>query len=88
MTKATKDAVGRRTDAIAKDPAHIRREVEAILSHPTCTVSEFRQKIFPGSKNSAYAAIQRGEIQVVRCGRSIRVVTAPWRRIYVEGAPK
>jgi hypothetical protein len=51
-------------------------EIAAILSQPTCSVEECR-KVVPGSKNSTYDAIRRGEIPSVRFGKRIRVLTAP-----------
>jgi hypothetical protein len=51
----------------------------AVLARPTCSVEEFRTEIFPCSKNSAYEAIRRGEIAHVKVGKTIRIVTAPWR---------
>jgi hypothetical protein len=58
----------------------------AVLSRPTCSVEEFRTHVFPCSKNAAYEAIRRGEIAHVRLGKSIRVVTAPWRKKLGFGA--
>lgn len=49
-----------------------------ILARPTCSVEEWRA-IIGLSKNPAYAAIARGEIEYVRVGGKIRIVTAPWR---------
>jgi hypothetical protein len=63
-----------------KDPDEIRQEIEATLAHPTVSVPIFRTKIVPSSKNSIYSAIRRGEIEVVRVGGRIQIVTAPWRR--------
>jgi hypothetical protein len=55
-------------------------EVIRILQLPTCTVEEWRTLLFPLSKNSAYSAIERGEVESIRIGGRIRIVTAPWRR--------
>lgn len=55
-------------------------EVKRILESPTCTVAEWRKHLFPISRNSAYLAISRGEVQTVRVGNKIRVVVAPWRK--------
>jgi hypothetical protein len=55
------------------------RGAATVLAQPTCSVEEFRTEIFPCSKNSAYDAIKRGEIAHVRLGKTIRIVTAPWR---------
>jgi hypothetical protein len=55
-------------------------DVKRVLQHPTCSVEEWRTLIFPLSKNSAYSAIERGEVESIRVGGRIRIVTAPWRR--------
>ena len=58
----------------------VNDEVKRILEAPTCTVSEWRKYLFPISRNSAYLAISRGEVQTIRVGGRIRIVTAPWRK--------
>jgi excisionase family DNA binding protein len=39
------------------------------------------------SRNGAYAAVERGEIPVIRFGRLLRVPAAAWDRILSEGRP-
>jgi hypothetical protein len=39
------------------------------------------------SRNSAYAAAERGEIPTVNFGRLLRVPAEAWRRILQEGRP-
>lgn len=56
----------------------MNNRVKQILEHPTCSVEEYRE-IVPGSKNSAYEAIKRGEIEAIRVGKRIHVLTAPLR---------
>ncbi len=50
--------------------------VKEILGRPTCSVEECRE-IVPGSRNSTYEAIKRGDIPSIRVGRRIHVLTAP-----------
>lgn len=50
--------------------------VKDILSRPTCSVDEYRE-IVPGSRNSTYEAIKRGDIPSLRVGRRIHVLTVP-----------
>jgi hypothetical protein len=56
----------------------LKDDIKAILDRPTCSVEELR-RIVPGSKNSIYEAIRRGEIKVIRVGKRIHVVVAPLR---------
>jgi hypothetical protein len=61
--------------------------VKEILSHPTCSVEECRE-IVPGSRNSTYDAIRRGDIPSIRVGRRIHVLTAPLRiKLAIDPAP-
>jgi hypothetical protein len=53
-------------------------DIKEILARPTCSVEEFR-RIFGLSKNPAYEAVRRGDVQAVRIGGSIRIPTAPLR---------
>ena len=39
------------------------------------------------SRNSAYAAAERGEIPTISFGRLLRVPAAAWDRILLEGRP-
>jgi hypothetical protein len=54
----------------------MRDDINAILEKPTCTVEQFR-KIVPGSKNSIYSAIKRGDIPAIWVGNRIHVLTTP-----------
>jgi hypothetical protein len=38
-------------------------------------------------RNGSYAAVERGEIPVIRFGRLLRVPAAAWDRILSEGRP-
>jgi hypothetical protein len=59
-----------------KRVALMKDDFKTILDRPTCTVEEFR-KIVRLSRNSAYDAVRRGDVEVIRHGRLIRVITAP-----------
>jgi hypothetical protein len=52
--------------------------VKEILGNPTCTVDQYRELV-PLSRNSAYKAIERGEVEAIRVGKRIHVLTAPLR---------
>jgi hypothetical protein len=54
-------------------------EISNLLRRPLITVDELRQITRTG-KNATYAAIERGEIEVVEVGRRKLVKTAPLRR--------
>jgi hypothetical protein len=58
----------------------MNEEVKKILQSPTCSVDEWRTHLFPCSKNAAYQAVERGEVEAIRIGGKIRIITAPWRR--------
>jgi hypothetical protein len=55
-------------------------EVKRILQSPTCSIDQWRTHLYPCSKNSAYQAVERGEVDAIRIGKKIRIVTAPWRK--------
>ena len=50
------------------------------LSRPACSVSQFAE-MFGLSRNAAYEAVGRGEVQAVRIGKRIVVPTAPLRKL-------
>lgn len=50
------------------------------LSQPTCSVVQ-AATMLGLSRNAAYEACDRGEIQCVRIGTRIRVLTAPLRKM-------
>ena len=54
----------------------MRDDIKAMFEKPTCSVEQLR-KIVPGSKNSIYEAIARGEIPAIRVGNRIHVLTTP-----------
>jgi hypothetical protein len=51
-------------------------EIKRILDQPTCTVEEYG-KVVRASRNSAYEAVRRGDVEAIRVGRLVRVLTAP-----------
>jgi hypothetical protein len=64
------------------------RSAADVLAQPTCDVNDFRTLVFPCAKNSVYAAIRRGEIAHVKVGKTIRIITAPWREKLGLGSVK
>lgn len=54
-------------------------EIQKLLNRPTITVDEYR-RIMRTGRNATYAAISRGEIEVVKVGKRILATTAPLRR--------
>ena len=50
------------------------------LSRPSCSVTQFAE-MFGLSRNAAYEAVERGDVQAVRIGKRIIVPTAPLRRM-------
>ena len=58
----------------------MNEDTKRVLQYPTCSVTEWRTLIFPLSKNSAYLAIERGEVELIRIGGRICIITAPWRK--------
>jgi excisionase family DNA binding protein len=62
------------------------QEIMETLARPTCEVKE-AQEILDLSKNSMYAAVRKGEIESIRVGGRIRIITAPLRRrLGLEGS--
>jgi hypothetical protein len=56
-------------------------EIQALLAKPTITPEElFRTGVLPLSRNGVYAAIKRGDIDVLEIGKKKAVITAPLRR--------
>jgi hypothetical protein len=56
-------------------------EIKDLLSRPTITPAELiASGIFPLRKNAVYAAIKRGEIDVIEVGSKKAIITAPLRR--------
>jgi hypothetical protein len=55
-------------------------ELAKLLSRPTISVTEFGT-VVGLSRNGAYEAVGRGEIQTIRFGRLIKVPTAPLRKM-------
>ncbi len=55
------------------------QESQRILSQPFMTVEELR-RITRTARNTTYAAIKRGDIEVIKMGRRTLIPTAPWRR--------
>lgn len=53
-------------------------ELRALLDSPLITVSDYA-RIFGLSLAGAFDAVQRGDVQTVRVGRTIRVLTKPLR---------
>ena len=54
-------------------------EALELLKQPLITVPEYARVTRTG-RNSAYEAVQRGDVEVMRVGKQIRVLTAPLRR--------
>lgn len=54
-------------------------EIERLLSRPTLTADELAG-VLRTSRNGAYDAIRRGEVETIKVGRKIKVLTAPLRR--------
>jgi len=50
------------------------------LSRPSCSVTQFAE-MFGLSRNAAYEAVERGDVQAVRIGKRIVVPTAPLRKM-------
>jgi hypothetical protein len=55
------------------------QEIEQILRKPTCSVPEYG-RIVNISRNGAYESVRRGEVDVMRVGNVIRVLTVPLRK--------
>ena len=56
-------------------------EIAAVLARPTITPDELlRTGVFPVGRNGIYAAINRGEIDVIEIGKKKVIITAPLRR--------
>jgi hypothetical protein len=54
-------------------------EIDRLLSLPTITPEELAG-VIRTSRNGAYEAIRRGEVETFNVGRKIKVLTAPLRR--------
>jgi hypothetical protein len=54
-------------------------EIDRLLSRPTITAEELAV-VLRTSRNGAYDAIKRGEVEVIWVGRKVKVLTAPLRR--------
>lgn len=57
----------------------MNKEIEALLSRPTTTV-ENAGRILGTGRNATYEAVRKGEIESIRVGRRMLVLTAPLRR--------
>lgn len=57
----------------------MNKETAKLLEQPTITVDE-AAKVLGVSRLSAYAAVKRGELDVIRIGKRMVVTTAPLRR--------
>ncbi|MGY2905688.1 DNA-binding protein [Bradyrhizobium sp. URHC0002] len=56
-------------------------EIRELLNRPTITPAQLIDTgIYPTGKNATYAAIKRGEIDAIRIGSKIAIITAPLRR--------
>jgi hypothetical protein len=56
-------------------------EIAAVLAKPTITPDElFQTGVLPVSRNGVYAAINRGEIDVIAIGKKKAIITASLRR--------
>ena len=56
-------------------------EIKDLLSRPTISPSELIESgILPLRRNAVYAAIKRGDIDVIDLGHKKAVLTAPLRR--------
>jgi hypothetical protein len=60
-------------------------EIDRLLSRPTITAEELAG-VIRTSRNGAYDAIRRGEVETIKVGRKIKVLTAPLRRQLGIGA--
>jgi hypothetical protein len=61
-------------------------QVRQILIPPTVTVED-AGRVLRLSRNSAYEAVRRGDLQSIRMGRRLLVVTAPLRKmLQIESA--
>jgi hypothetical protein len=69
------------------DGVHMTKdEIERLLAKPTITVPE-AGAILGVSRNPAYEAAGRGDFPTIKVGRSIKVPTAPLRRLLgLDGA--
>lgn len=54
-------------------------DIRDILSKPAISPVEYA-KVMNIGRASAYAACSKGEIETIRCGKLIKVPTAPLRR--------
>jgi hypothetical protein len=50
-----------------------------LLSRPTMTIENYRRVMGVG-RNAAYASVRRGDVETMRVGDRILVLTAPLRR--------
>jgi hypothetical protein len=50
-----------------------------LLSRPTMTIENYRRVMGVG-RNAAYASVHRGDVETMRAGDRILVLTAPLRR--------
>jgi len=69
-------------------PVPSTESVAAMLARPTITPDELHSlKLIPLSRMSIYAACGRGEIESVRYGKRIAILTGPLkRRLGIEAA--
>jgi len=54
-------------------------KIEALLAKPTITPDELAV-VLRTSRNGAYDAVRRGDVESFRVGKKIKVPTAPLRR--------
>ena len=54
-------------------------EIDRLLAQPTITADELAT-VLRTSRNGAYDCIRRKEVEVIRVGRKVKVLSAPLRR--------